>query len=381
MNSATKVLCNGFPRTVAFKNKNGLKQTFVHSESEFDVFTDYHRESSNMYMNISRFREDMRVICHDFPFDFDSPVKTSAFPNDPNEAEKIQMMRENEELAEEVLGEVWEDTQRLVEYAWDENIPVISIFSGMGVHSHLLFKEQVEPTKEKISTSEHIIQKLGLSTYDRQIVTDIKRVLRIPNSKRFDGTIDTNTYCIPMTEVEVLNNTIHDLLERCKKPKDIEIHSRYIQENRPEMQVYDDVDINENTYGSIPLKENRISEDVEYILDTCIPLPCVRKRFSGPNPHHRIRFTGVIHLYQAGFTPAEVRSIIKKIGWVDYDKDITHKMTEQIWNRRYSELPCDELRRLGLCIYGPQFEEMPDEPSECETYKYHSGKALYPYEN
>jgi len=93
-----------------------------------------------------------------------------------------------------------------------------------------------------------------------------------------------------------------------------------------------------------------------------------------------IRFGGVTFLYMAGFKPQEVREIISKLGWVDYDRKITRKMTEQIWQRRYSELSCSKLQSLGLCVFGPEFDEYSDEPEDCETYKYKSGEALYPYE-
>lgn len=381
MDTATQILCNGFPRTVASGDSEGLKQTFVHSENEADLFFNANRNSKNIYMNISRFREDMRLVVHDFPFDFDSPMKDSAFSENLTDKQKINQMREDEDLAEEVLGEVWKDVQKLTKYAWKQNIPIISVFSGLGVHSHLLYKEEIEPTEQKITTSQYIIDELDLKTYDRMIITDIKRVLRVPNSKRFDSGQDCDVFCIPMTELEVINNSLHDMLERCKEPKDIEMHSRYLQKNRPQMQVYEDVDVNEKTAGSIPVQNQKVPDNVEYIIDTCIHLPCIRKRFKSKNPHHMVRFNGVVMLYQSGFTPPEVREIIKKIGWMDYDENITNKMTKQIWNRRYSESSCSKLQSLGLCVYGPEFEDMSNDPSDCETYKYFSGKAMYPYDN
>jgi hypothetical protein len=92
-----------------------------------------------------------------------------------------------------------------------------------------------------------------------------------------------------------------------------------------------------------------------------------------------VRFSGVVHLYQAGFNPQEVQNIIADIGWVDYDRAITEKMTKNIWNNNYSELPCSKIQSLGLCVMGSEFEEFGDEVEDCETHRYTSGEALYPY--
>jgi hypothetical protein len=380
MDTATQILRNGFPTTVAAKGQDGLTQHFLHSKSEFDLFFDEMVDKKNLYMNIARFRQDMRPVTGDFPFDFDSPMKESAFEEDISDRMKIKKMRQNDDLAQLVLGDVWDDVQRLVEYCQKEAIPILSVFSGLGVHCHLLFQEQVNPVKEKTTTTKHIIDELDLSTYDRQIITDTKRVLRVPNSKRFDDGKDCNVYCIPMTELEVLNNSLHDMLDRCKEPKYIEYDGRYAPENRPEMQTYDDVKADEKTVGTVQISENKeVPDDIETLVKPCIGLPCVRERFFGSNPDHKIRFAGVAHLYQSGFTPQEVRQVISRIGWIDYDESITKKMTDSIWNNRYSEMSCSSLRTHGLCVYGPDFQDRSNDPSDCETYKYTSGETLYPW--
>lgn len=381
MDTAAKILCNGFPRTVAAAADGALAQTFVHSEGEFDVFFEHNKEDKNIYMNIARFRSDMRPITGDIAFDFDAPLKDSAFEEGTKDGEKIEMMREDGDLAEEILGAVWDDVQTLVSACWEREIPVISVFSGLGVHCHLLYQEQVNPTEEKTTTSYHFIEELDLKTHDVKIIPDTKRILRVPNSQRVDDGDKCGVWCIPMTELEVLNNNLHEMLERCKNPKSVEYYDRYKPENRPEMRVYEDVDVNADTAGTVPLETTLdVPNNVEYMVRSCISMPCVQERFLSPNPDHMIRFTGVAMLYQAGFQPAEVREIIRKIGWVDYDEQITRKMTDQIWNRGYSELSCNTLQTHGLCVYGPDFEEQSDDPKDCPTHNYTSGKVLYPYD-
>ena len=129
MNNAQSIIFgeSGFPRTVAYASNGKLKQLFVHSEGEFDMFFDHNKEDQNLYSSICRFRSDMRPVLGNIPFDFDSPKKDTIFDNETDE-EKIKMMREDEELAEEVLGEVWKDAQSLVTKCLEDGIPVVTVF-------------------------------------------------------------------------------------------------------------------------------------------------------------------------------------------------------------------------------------------------------------
>lgn len=384
MDNAQEILFgqSGFPRTVAHASGGDLKQLFIHSEGEWDMFFKHNRPNKNLYSSICRFRSDMRPVLDEVPFDFDSPMKDSIFGNE-SDREKVEMMREDEELAGKILGEVWEDAQSLVRQCKRDNIPVLTVFSGLGVHCHMLYQDRVNPVEAKVSTSNYYIEECDLTTWDRQIVTDTRRILRIPNSQRIDGD-STGVWCIPITEDEVLNNSIHDLLERCASPKEVPFHDRYKKENRPEMEVKEGYEeVKSEAVGTEPLDDMvtaDIDEGMVEIFKDCIVLPCIRERFFTQNPHHMVRFNGVAMLYQVGFRPEEVREIIRRIGWVDYDEKITRKMTEQIWNRRYSESKCDTLNSLGLCVQGEMFDGYGDEPSDCETYKYPSHQALYPYE-
>jgi len=381
MNNAQEILFGSFPRTVAYADESGLRQFFVESDGLWDVFFEHNKDTKNLYSSTCRFRSDMRPVLDKVFHDLDAPLKDSAFDSDVSDVEKIERMRNDEELAEEILGLVWSEAQELVKKLREDNIPTVCVFSGLGVHIHMLYQDEVEPTEQKVSISNYYIDECDLKTSDRQVITDTRRILRIPNSKRIsDG--EAQAYCIPITEEEVLNNTVHDLLERCKEPKDIPYHDRYQKENRPEMEVVEGYeDVEEDTHGTVPIQEQDISQDIdelsEWIVENNIPLPCVRERFLGANPHHMVRFNGVVLLYQAGFSIEEVRSIIKGIGWIDYDKDITDKMTKQIWNRKYSESNCSKLMSLGLCVYRPEFEEFSDEPNECDTYKWKAQEPRY----
>lgn len=382
MDASHEILYNGFPRAVGSTEEGQIRQHFVHSESEMDLWFDKLKDERNMYSSICRFRSDMRPILSDIPFDLDSPMKDSVFENGTSDSKKIKMMRDDPSLAEEVLGEVWSDAQKLSKKCLDENIPALSIFSGLGVHVHLLFKERTEPVKEKVSTSQWLIDDCGLNTHDIKIIPDTRRILRVPNSQRISEGEPTGTWCIPMTEVEILNNSVHDVLERTKKPKTIKYHNRYRPKNRPEMKVHDGYEnISQDTVGTVPIQEDSLniefSDLEEEQVKECLAMPCVRERFFSANPDHEIRLTGAILLFQSGFTPKEVQDVISRIGWVDYKPDKTMSFLKQIYKKRYSEFSCNTLQSRGLCVHSPEFEKYGDEPKDCETYKWTSGEAQY----
>lgn len=382
MDASQEILYNGFPRSVGSTDKDQIRQHFVHSESEFDLWFDKLKNERNMYSSICRFRSDMRPILGDIPFDLDSPLKDSVFEEGTTDAEKIEMMKDDGDLLKEVLGDVWKDAQKLMTKCIKEDIPAIGVFSGLGVHIHLLFQEEVQPTKKKVSISQWLIDECDLFTHDTTIITDTRRILRVPNSQRISDDERAGVWCIPMTEREIINNSIFDVLERTSRPKTIEYHDRYKPENRPEMVLKEGYEeVKEDTAGTVPIDDaiehTNLSDLEEELVREHLMMPCISERFFSSNPHHMVRFSGTTLLYQAGYTPIEVRQIIRNIGWVDYDPDITKKMTDQIWNREYSELPCSKLQTLGLCVQSPEFEKYGDEPSDCETYKWMSGESNY----
>lgn len=382
MNNGQHILYQGFPRTVAYADQDGLKQFFVHSEGEWDMFFEHNKDRRNLYSSTCRFRSDMRHVLDEVFMDLDSPLKESLFDESVSDIEKVERMRDDPDLAEKVLGMVWDDAQSLVRRLREDDIPTLSVFSGLGVHVHMLYQDRIEPVKEKVSISNYYIEECELTTSDRQVLSDTRRVLRMPNSRRFDGGDSGDVYCIPITEEEVLDNTVHDLLERCSRSKDIPYHDKYKKENRPEMEVmegYENVDA--ESQKNLPLKGQSVDQNIdelsEWIVKNNIPLPCVRERMLSANPHHMVRFNGAALLFQAGFSLEEVRSIIRGIGWTDYDEDITKKMTKSIWQGKYSENNCSTLMSLGLCVYGPDFDDFSNESQDCDTYKWKADQPRY----
>ena len=378
--NARRILFGRYPRTVASKTEDGkLRQSFVHSDSEIDLFVDTMEDRRDLYSSICKFDSNMTPIMGDVAFDFDSEMKDTYWSENIPEKQKIAEMRNDKNVADNVLGPVWDDAQSLVERCVEENIPTISIFSGMGVHVHLLYQIEREPKEKKISTTQRFVEECGLDTWDRKILTDLRRVLRIPNSKRFDNGEFTEVYNIPITEKEVLNNSLHDLLERSSQPKSIEYHDRYKEDNRPEMKVhegYEDIDY-QDVQVEIEDNPTEFSTNgwIEWVIDECIPLPCLSERFKSYNPHHYVRLAGAIHLFNAGFSPGEVIDIIESLGWRDYKREKTRDYVKQIYSKGYSDPKCETLMKKGLCVHQPGFDGYSDEPEDCETHKWRNGKC------
>lgn len=359
-------------------HEDGLRQTYIHSRRELDLVFNRVGDSSSFYANIARRRSDGRDVIADIPFDLDSPYKDTHFSENINDKEKIKRMREDDELADEVLGEVWEDAQSLAQKCREEGIPALGVFSGMGVHLHLLFQERVNPVQEKVSTSQWLIEECDLSTHDTQIISDTRRVLRVPNSKRIDEGEFTGVYCIPMTVGEILKNSIQDVLQRSSRQKHIGELQRYKFENRPEMEVHEGYeDVDEEDVGAIDVQKSAgsIPEDVEWIVRNNILPPCIHERFLSNNPENYIRMAGVIHLLNAGFSISEVVNIIQRIGWGDFDREITTSRVKHIYERGYSDPNCSTLMSHQYCVHQPGIDDYSDDPKNCETYGWSNGKA------
>lgn len=380
MDTATRLLFDGFPRTVASKTEDGsLMQHFVHSRGEFDRFVESMKGERDLYSSICRFRSDMRPVLDDVPFDFDSPFKETAFSEDLTDKEKIDRMRNDEEKAEEVLGDVWDDAQALARKCLSESIPAVFVFSGMGVHAHLLYQEKVSPEREKVTISNWLIDECDLETYDRQIVTDVRRVLRIPNSKRFDDGEECEIYNIPMTENEVLGNSIHDVLHRSSTLKSIEEKARYLEENRPKMEAIDGYEYSEeeddfNVNIEVGDVDTSMAELDDWIIDNVVLMPCIAERFKSKNPKHFVRFSGAIRFFQAGFSIGETLNLIERLNWVDYDRKKSKKILTQIYKRRYSEPSCQTMQKRGFCVWG-MMDDYDGDPEDCDSYGWQSGTA------
>lgn len=369
----TELLFGKFPRTVASSAGDMPNQTHVFSQGEFDVFVDKVRENKNVYSSISKFPVGGQPIVDKIPFDFDSPTKKTEFPPTFNDCEKIERMRDDSWLATTVLGDVLEDAKTLARYTERRDIPSIAVFSGLGMHYYLLTRTEEEDeertVKDKMkSTNAKLTEELGLETSDT-VVAQPERILRVPNCRRVsevDGeAVPCDVWTVPILPHHLIDMSVENLLETAKEPNVIDLdEEEYSEENRPVMQVHEDyMNISRGPIQAEELGDiDEVSDDeVDFILNEMIEMPCISERVKQRNPGHNTRFVFAVQLFNIGYTVEEIVEIIRKLNWVDFDADKTRKFLKQIYEHGYGRWSCRTMMDKGLCVHS-------DNPSDCPTF-------------
>lgn len=368
MDEVQKLLFGSFSRAVGNPH-----QWFVHSERQMDAFINANDGENNIYASISHYTADGVAVTDKIALDFDSPRKETSFPFTEAEDEKIDMMRQDLDLADEVLGNVLDEVKEVVEWCQERGIPTMGVFTGFGIHLHLLYEEVIYPKKQLTSTAVKIQEELDLNTLDRVPIGDVHRIMRIPNCHRMYNSRKCYIRTIPISPEELLNWEVDDLLDESIDGRVPEIPVN----GRPEMEVYEEYtgSSNQNIHREpIELNDSVKLEDdyVEWLLKEALTLPCMWKRIMQPNPSHQVRRNAAVMLFNYGMEPEEVLNIFRRLNWVDWDKDITKKQLKNIYNNKYADMSCDTLQSQGLCVFDKDQRE-----SECPTYEWSGGNQEY----
>lgn len=396
MDEAQKTLFGEFPRAIgATQDFGGLRQFVVHSEGEFDVFADTVNGSRNAYASVSWRPVGGSIKLDKVTLDFDTPAKPDwpMFPNGkPPDDEIVARMRNDEEIADAILAEVFRDAGDLARRAEEEDIPLVGVFSGMGMHVHLLYEETDEDLQKKLgTTAKKFVGDLNLTTADPKVGLngDQKKVVRLPNFERIeitDGGAEVrpcSVYTIPITRSELAEGvTPSKALDMARTPRNVDLDID--DSNRPEMQVHDhyvDDFTEEEQEDRKEVQESVLSDDdsdglLAFWLQEWLKMPCMYERVQQPEPDHRIRQNFAVMMFNIGFSRDEVHNIIQRIGWVDYDYQTTKKQLNQIWQRGYSDMTCASLRKKGLCTVHEEGKD-PDveEHKQCPTYGWSGGRV------
>jgi hypothetical protein len=395
MDEVTNELFGRFPRAIGVtQDFGGLRQFVIHSEGEFDVFEETVNGSRNAYASVSWRPVGGSIKLDKVTLDFDTPSKPdwSVFNGEklPDD-EIVARMRNDASVADEILGEVFSDASELARRAKEDGIPMIGIFSGMGMHAHLLYEETDERLKKKLgTTARKFVGDLNLNTADPKVGLngDQKKVVRLPNFERIEITDGGATvrpcsvYTIPLTREELADGvTPSEALEMARTPRRI---SPDLRDERSEMEVHDhyvsDFDTSEKEDRK-EVEESVLSEDesdgmLSFWLKEWLGMPCMYERIQQPEPDHRIRQNFAVMMFNIGFSKEEVHNIIQRIGWVDYDYETTKSQLEQIYRRGYSDRTCASLRKAGLCtVHVDGKDPEVDDHRECPTYGWSGGKV------
>lgn len=389
MDKVQRAIFGPFPRAVGTNQANGqIRQWVVHTEGEFDVFFDTINGVKNAYASLSHRPVGGNLKLDKVSIDFDTPQKDEedGWPvfggETPPQDEIIARMRNDEYIADEVLAPVIDDAQSLVERSLEEEIPVLCVFSGLGIHVHQFYKEKVHPDKQIDTTAKKYVRDMNLATADMGPIGDVKRIMRIPNAHRVHlemqdgamiGSRPTGVMTIPVLPEELIEMSASELLELATNPRLPDIS--YLQGDRPEMKTYDDYldsggDPEDISQEEMRRMEQPVNEDefLEYLLKDYLTMPCMYERIQQPEPNHAIRRNCAVLMYNLGLTPGEVVDIFSRIGWRDWDRGVTREQLDQIYRTGYADMSCHRLREDGFCVRA-------DRPTDCETFGWSGGQS------
>lgn len=368
MDEVQELLFGKFPRAVGNPH-----QHFVHSRPEMDAYIDANDGENNLYASISHYTADGVAVTDKVVLDFDSAKKETSFPFTEADDEKIDMMREDMDLAEDVLGEVLREVREVVEWTQEREIPSLAVFTGFGIHFHMLYGETVYPKKQLTSTAVKLQEELGLRTLDRVPIGDVHRIMRIPNCHRTYKGRKCYLRTIPIHPNELLQWEVDDLLEESMEER---IPDNLPNGHREEMKIYDGYLRTESDPHKEPIEYNEhldFDDDyIEWLLKEALKLPCMWKRIMQPNPSHDIRRNAAVMLFNYGLEPPEVYDIFQRLNWVDWNSSITKEQLEHIYNNNYADMSCETLQSRGLCVFDKE-----DREPECPTYEWTGGNQEY----
>lgn len=385
MDSAQKLLFGQFPRAVGTPY-----QWVVHSEGEFDVYYETVNGYRNVYASVS-----WRPIGGDrkldkVSIDLDTPQKDVDWPSfdldEPADDLIVARMYDDPDFADTVLGPVVEDARKLAQGALDMGICPVGVFSGLGIHVHLLYRETGSNLSQKLgSTSRMIVGKYNLETADQKVGLngDHNKIMRVPNAERVHVDEDRGVhrgaglYTIPLKPSELKEITVEELLDWSQGPRLIDVPDDI---HRPEMSVHDEYINTQPSQDNVEQRDldRRSVEDslLSFVLEEYLQMPCMYERIQQPEPDHKIRQNCAVLLFNLGMTPQEVTHLYRQIGWVDWNEKITKRQLNQIYNSGYADMSCASIRRNGWCTV-PEDGRDPevDAVHECPTYGWSGGRA------
>lgn len=389
MDDVQDLLYGQAPRRVGTPN-----QHWVWAPGQVEMFIESINGRRNGYATVGWWDfEEMGMVSDKVLYDLDSPAKAeehesgdwSVFDSDPPDDEVISRMREDPDLAEEILGQVCEDAQELAERSLNDNVPVVGVFSGFGIHIHQLYEPMLHPRTAMSTTAHRYIDRLEVQTPDRSILGQPERIARIPNVERIAGSVknnmdvvdgrSTDLYTIPLSGSELLSVTPEWLLDESHSPREVGLSD---VSERPEMRVWADYETGHEETADVPPRpldpsETEIAEDadIRWLLERLIRMPCMVERLvDDPNPDHDVRVNATVMLLNVGLNPQTVVDLFERVGWIDFDRQRTREYVRGIYRSGYSDQNCQTLRSKGLCVRS-------EDPESCSCFGWSGGECRW----
>lgn len=359
---------------VGSEREGERNQFLAFDEVTLNLFLSMNYGDNNMYTRISYLGNAGGSILDKVFLDLDIEKPDGV---DDYASEIIPVMRDDRLVADDVLGDVVEDARAVASFLEAQDLPAIAVFSGLGVHVHVLTQAAVQPDRELRTMVRWIEAEAELETLDDKGARegDYNRLCRIANCPRVgaDGS-QLDLYTIPLSMGELKEITAEELLALAREPRQVPVPHG----DRPEMEVKEEydtetggkvLDVGTKEVGDVP--HGAFEDQLEAFLKDAIRMPCMYERIMSRNPDHHVRFNVAILLFNCGLDPDGVQEIYEKLGWFDYDPEVTRKQLWHIWETGYRSSSCQSIQEKGLCVYDSDGRE------SCPTFGWRGGQASY----
>lgn len=183
---------------------------------------------------------------------------------------------------------------------------------------------------------------------DTVVVSDLRRLIRLPGTKR-----DTGMYCIAIPPEQFLDMEPIDVFKMAKNPiqstmvsepkvklSEFEFKPPSLDEFQTSKQIYD-VNI-DSTLSSVP-------DDVKDFINRMFPQSCLKTKLPTLEPKDDVRYNAVVHLKRIGLPPNEIVNFFSRLGWRDYSYDTTSYRTNNIYNTKGCRFSHKRMKMLGIC--------------------------------
>ena len=395
VDTSTRLLFGTFPRWVGLSkpHDSGLWQFPVTSILEFEEVVNSANGVKNIYSSISAVRpvvsegtyQGNAVEVDKVYYDFDSPAKAERedpedwqhpdIPDHASDRQVFDMMRDDPDILDAVLGIPCQEASILAEESKADGIPTVTVFSGFGIHVHQLYEPTFREPKARVkSTGNKYISELNLQTADDAVVGDDHRITRVPNVSRVDhdGGGDVGVYTVPMTQSETIDVTPEGLLSLAEEPRHDLLSA---PSDRPELKLYQDYVTSQDDNESVDEEDmlpvpdmSNASDFAKTVVEDIVKMPCVYEHAFATNPLNAVRVKLGAMMLSAGLTVRECDMLIRELGWIDYEKDVTRYQLKKLKESGRGDFGCSTMQQKGLCVRA-------DNPETCETHGYRGGNT------
>ena len=239
-----------------------------------------------------------------------------------------------------------EDAKRVYKWLIAEGHSVVVIASGKkGIHIYVLLKP-IPTTKELLSQATWGILKSVFgnnytkTTVDPHCIGDIRRISRIPNTRRPP---QNKFWCTPLPP-EFMNFRWMDVINWTRMPHEFSEAPRPTQtiNDIPHLKLVDIADITPALIAQ-PVVSSGSNELLKAYLR-----PCLYNAINVPNPLHVARVATATDLLQV-FSPDDVRTFLEPMNWLDWNNSITLSQIKSC--KHLKPYTCSKLRSIGMCMY------------------------------